>query len=452
MTSALQSYLEAHDADARDLLVRLCRQPSVSAQHLGMGEMAALVEQLLAAAGFTTERFAVPDAPPIIFGERKGRSPYTLLLYNHYDVQPPEPFELWDSPPFEPTIRDGKLFAHGASDNKSEIAARLSAIHALLATEGDLPITLKWIIEGEEEVGSSHFEDIIAPHRQRLTADACLWEGAGFDVQGRPELGLGSKGLLYVQLDVQCLSRDAHSGGAPVLPSAAWRLVQALATLKDASGRITIPGFHDAVRPPSEAQIAALREQPVMDEEMKVTYGVERFVDGLTGHDLFVRQAFAPTCNIAGLESGYTGEGSKTVLPAKAMAKIDFRLVPDQEPGDILAKLRAHLDAQGYRDIQITTSETAEPVVTPLEAPIVRHIAAIAESFEGKRPSITPLSGGTLPLLGALKRQVGVPGLSAPGNATYYGNLMHSPNEHIRLADLARAVRFNCHMFAQLGA
>src|SRR5258707_1286733 len=216
-----------------------------------MGEMAALVEQLLAAAGFTTERFAVPAAPTIIFGKRKGRSPYTLLLYNHYDVQPQELFELWDSPPFEPTIRDDKLFARGASDNKSEIAARLSAIHALLATEGELPITLKWIIEGEEEVGSPHFEDIIAPHKQRLTADACLWEGAGFDVQGRPELGLGSKGLLYVQLDVQCLSRDAHSGGAPVLPSAAWWLVQALATLKDASGRITIPGFHDAVRPPS---------------------------------------------------------------------------------------------------------------------------------------------------------------------------------------------------------
>src|SRR5260221_134692 len=339
MTSALQSYLEAHDADARDLLVRLCRQPSVSAQHLGMGEMAALVEQLLAAAGFTTERSAVPDARPITFGKRKGCSRYTLLLYNHYDVQPPEPFELWDSPPFEPTIRDGKLFARGASDNKSEIAARLSAIHALLATEGELPITLKWIIEGEEEVGSPHFEDIIAPHRQRLTADVLL-----------------------------------------------------------------------------------------------------------------VRQAFAPTCNIAGRESGYTGEGSKTVLPAKAMAKIDFRLVPDQEPGDILAKLRAHLDAQGYRDIQITTFGTAEPVVTLLEAPIVRHIAAIAESFEGKRPSITPLSGGTLPLLGALKRQVRVPGLSAPGNATYYGNLAHSPTEHIRLADLARAVRFNCHMFGQLGA
>jgi acetylornithine deacetylase/succinyl-diaminopimelate desuccinylase-like protein len=190
----------------------------------------------------------------------------------------------------------------------------------------------------------------------------------------------------------------------------------------------------------------------VMDDEMKATYGVERFVDGLTGHDLFVRQAFAPTCNIAGLESGYTGEGSKTVLPARAMAKIDFRLVPDQEPGDILAKLRAHLDTQGYSDIRITTCGTAEPVVTSLEAPIVQRIAAIAESFEGKRPSITPLSGGTLPLLGALKRQVGVPGLSAPGNAVYYGSLAHSPNEHIRLADLARAVRFNCHLFTQLGA
>lgn len=262
---------------------------------------------------------------------------------------------------------------------------------------------------------------------------------------------MGTKGLLYVQLDVDGTGVDAHSGAAPILPSAAWRLVQALATLRTPSGHIRIPGFYDAVLPPSEEQLAAITDQPNQDAEMREAFHVEKFVDDLTGAALLERRSFAPTCNIAGLVSGYTGEGSKTVLPAKAMAKIDFRLVPNQEPDDILAKLRAHLDAEGYNDIRITTFGKADPVVTPMHDPFVRRIAALAESFSGERPSITPIAGGTLPLLGALRRFVGVPGLCAPGNATYWASGAHAPNEHIRLSDLARAVRFNCHMFQSLG-
>jgi acetylornithine deacetylase/succinyl-diaminopimelate desuccinylase-like protein len=164
------------------------------------------------------------------------------------------------------------------------------------------------------------------------------------------------------------------------------------------------------------------------------------------------REAFSPTCNIAGLVSGYIGEGSKTVLPARAMAKIDFRLVPDQDPQDILAKLRAHLTAEGYSDIRITVFGNAEPVVTPIDHPFVQRIATIAESFDGKRPSITPIAGGTLPFLGDLRRYVGVPGLSAPDNPVYWGSGAHAPNEHIRLADLDRAVRFGCYLFQELGS
>lgn len=450
-SASLDAYLTEHSGDAQALLERLCRQPSVAAQHLGIAEMADLVENELRATGFSTQRFAIAGAPPIIYGELRGASDYTLLLYDHYDVQPPEPFELWQSPPFEPTVRDGKLYARGSSDDKAEIAARLSAIRALRATSGTLPITLRYIIEGEEEVGSPHFEEIITPHTDLLKADGCLWEGGGFDPEDRPELGLGSKGLLYVQLDLRCLARDAHSGTAPTLPSAAWRLVQALATLRAPNGQIRIPGFYDTVRLPTQAQRDALADQSDDEPLLRELYGIARFNNGLTGLALREQQAFAPTCNIAGLESGYTGEGSKTVLPANAMAKIDFRLVPDQEPGDILAKLRAHLDAEGYGDIQITTFGTAEPVVTPLEDPFAQRIAAIAASFNAKKSAITPLNGGTLPFLGALRRLVGVPGLSAPGNGTYWANAAHSPNEHIRLSDLERGVYFNCHMFQALG-
>src|SRR5437588_1512948 len=259
--TALSSYLEAHSNDAQLLLEVLCRQPSVVAQNLGIAEMADLIETLLGEIGFQTQRLHTEGAPPAIYGELRGRSGYTILLYNHYDVQPAEPFELWHSPPFEPTVRDGKLFARGAADNKGEIAARLTAIRTLRAIYGELPVTLHWIIEGEEEIGSPHFAAIAEAYSNLLQADGCLWEGSSFDIAGRPELDLGTKGLLYVQLDVQGTGIDTHSGAAPMLPSAAWRLVQALATLRAPDGHVRIPGFYDTVRQPSEEELAVLTDQ-----------------------------------------------------------------------------------------------------------------------------------------------------------------------------------------------
>ncbi|MFL5656684.1 MAG: M20/M25/M40 family metallo-hydrolase [Ktedonobacteraceae bacterium] len=452
MTDSVTAYLDEHSGEAQALLEQLCRQPSVVAQDLGMSQMADLIEALLSETGFKTQRLFAEGAPPAIYGELPGRSPYTILLYNHYDVQPAEPFELWDSPPFEPTVRDGKLYARGVCDNKGEIASRLTAIRALRAVLGELPITLRWIIEGEEEIGSPHFGAIASKYAALLQADGCFWEGEGFGPTGRPELLLGTKGLLYVQLDVQGTGIDAHSGSAPILPSAAWRLVQALATLRTPEGHVRIPGFYDTVLEPSEAQLAAIADQPNMDAELREAYKVDRFVDGLSGAALSERLAFTPTCNLAGLVSGYTGQGSKTVLPARAMAKIDFRLVPDQDPQDILAKLKAHLRAEGYDDISVTAFGSAEPVVTPIDTQLVQRMISIAQGYNGKRPSINPIAGGTLPLLGALRRYVGVPGLSVPGNPTYWANGAHAPNEHIRLDDLREAVRFNCYMFQALAS
>ncbi len=451
MSDALSAYLDEHVNDAQVLLEHLCRQPSVAAQNLGIAEMATLVETLLAHAGFVTQRLVTEGAPPVIYGELRGSGPLTLLLYNHYDVQPAEPLDLWTAPPYEPAVRDGKLYARGVADNKGEIAARLTAIRALQAVHGELPITIRWIIEGEEEIGSPHFEAIAAKYAPLLHADGALWEGAGFGDDGRLKLNLGTKGLLYVQLDVQGTGVDTHSGAAAILPSAAWRLVQALATLRMPDGRVSIPGFYDAVLPPDEAQMRAMAEQSNQEELLKQAYHVDNFLDNLTGLALHERLSFNSTCNIAGLLSGYTGPGTKTVLPAKAMVKIDFRLVPNQEPADNLEKLKTHLKAQGYDDIQVTAFGSAEPVVTPVNHPFVTRIASIAQSYNGKPVSITPIVGGTLPLLGSLRRHVGLPGLCAPGNPTYWGSGAHSPNEHIRLADLREAMRYNCYMFSALG-
>ena len=447
-TDALNVYLAQHENEAQEILERLCRQPSIAAQNVGIAEMATLVESLLRDAGFDAQQLVVEGVPPAVYGELRGRSPYTLLLYNHYDVQPAEPLELWHSPAFEPTVRDGKLYARGVADNKGEIAARLAAIRALRAADGELPITIRWIIEGEEEIGSPHFEDIAAKYAELLKADGCLWEGAGFDAADRPTLSLGTKGLLYVQFDLQEMAVDAHSGTAAMLPSAAWKLVQALASLRTVDGTVRIPGFYDAVLPLSEEQKATIADQHDSDAQMKERFQVKQFLGGLTGRALREKAAVTPTSNLAGLLSGYTGEGVKTVLPAKAMAKMDFRLVPNQDPHDILAKLKAYLMQQGYGDIEVTCLGAAEPVVTPMDEPFVQRMLAIAQSYEGTKPSITPIMGGTLPLLGGLRRRVGVPGLSAPGNATYWNSGAHAPNEHIRLSDLHRAVRYNCHMFS----
>lgn len=451
MQENVRVYLEKHAGEAQTLLERLCRQPSVAAQALGMSEMADMVEGLLAESGFETQRLYAEGAPTAIYGELRGRSPYTILLYNHYDVQPAEPYDLWLSPPFEPTVRDGKLFARGASDNKGEIAARLAAIRALRAGLDEFPMTLRWIIEGEEEIGSPHFGAFAEKYADLLAADGCFWEGENFGPTGRPELLLGTKGLLYVQLDVQGTGIDTHSGSAPILPSAAWRLVQALATLKTPDGHVRIAGFYDDALKPSQEQLDAIADLPNMDTQLREAYHVERFVDDLSGAALFERLCFTPTCNLAGLVSGYTGEGSKTVLPSKAMAKIDFRLVPNQDPQDILAKLRTHLHEQGYDDIQVTVFAAAEPVVTPMNEPLVQKMLKVAEGFNGKKVAINPIAGGTLPLLGALRRYVGVPGLAVPGNPTYWANGAHAPNEHIRLADLENAVQYNCYMFQALG-
>ena len=203
MPDTLDNALGTHPGEAQEILTQLCRQPSVAAQRLGMDEAASLVEGLLAQTGFHTQRIAVPGAPDYVYGEAPGRSRYTLLLYNHYDVQPAEPFDLWETPPFEPTVREGYFYARGASDNKGELAARLAALRALRRADGSFPINIRWIVEGEEEIGSPHFPILAENYASLLQADACLWEGSGFNHLDQPDLVLGTKGLLYVEYETQ---------------------------------------------------------------------------------------------------------------------------------------------------------------------------------------------------------------------------------------------------------
>jgi len=452
MNENLQKELEVQAEAFTGLIIDYCRFESVAAQNRMMKETADWVEKLLKDTGFETSQLEVDGAPNYVYGTIEGKSDFTLLLYNHYDVQPEAPIGLWDSPPFEVTEVEGKLVARGICDNKAELISRICAIRAILAANGELPINIKWIIEGEEEIGSPHFEALTKQYGNLLKADGTLWEGGGFNEKGQARICVGFRGMLYVEYKVDVMTRDAHSGLAHVLPSGTWRLLKALSSIKDDKDRVLIPGFYDDVREPNEAEQQALRNSVDLELEakLKAMYGIDTFIHNKSGYELEAT-VYEPTANIAGFLSGYTEAGIKTVLPSKAMAKMDFRLVPDQDPNDILEKLRKHLKTNGFEDIQVKKLGEAEPVVTPIDGEFVQRIRKICNEFTGKEPEFTALNGGTLPLLGSMKKNVGVLGISTSGNPSYYGSGAHAPNEHIRIDDIPRAIQFNAFMFTELG-
>lgn len=427
----IDTFLEENLNNSIAELSKLVAQPSIGAQNLGLKECSDLVSEMLQSRGFHVEIMDTGGAP-VVFGERRGISPKTLLIYNHYDVQPPEPLELWESPPFEPSLRNGKLFGRGVSDDKGHIAARLLAIDSLLANEGDLPCNIKFIIEGEEETSSVHLFEFIKKNKERLKADACIWEFGSIDHRGVPMQYLGLRGICYVELSVETAGTDIHSGlGGSIFPNAAWRLVWALSTLKDENETIKIPGFYEGIRPPSRRDLDLMSALPEVAEEYKSRYGVKQFIKGLTGGlNLRIEEVFTPTCTICGLTSGYQGPGSKTVLPARASAKVDFRLVPDQEPGDILKKLRAHLDGQGFSDVVITDLGGDAPARTDPDDPFIQLVVKTAEDVYEMPMQLVPLIGGSgpsHPFVHDLGLPVAMAGLGYPDTRA------HAPNENIRI-------------------
>jgi acetylornithine deacetylase/succinyl-diaminopimelate desuccinylase-like protein len=427
----IDSYLESNLDQSIAELSRLVAQPSVGAQNLGMRECATLVAAMLKARGFEVQVMDTHGAP-VVYGERNGRSDKTLLIYNHYDVQPPEPLELWETPPFEPSLRNGKLYGRGVSDDKGHLVSRLFAIDSLLATAGELPCNIKFIIEGEEETASVNLYKFVVDNQELLKADACMWEFGGVDHTDTPVQYLGLRGICYVELSVDLLSTDVHSGlGGSIFPNAAWRLVWALSTLKGPDERILIPGFYDNIKKPTQRDIDLLAALDDPTEDYKRRYGVPYFTKGLTGGvDLKVEEIFSPTCTICGLTSGYQGPGSKTVLPAHASAKVDFRLIPDQDPKDILKKLRAHLDAQGFTDMQIADLGGDAPARTDPDHPFIQLVAKTAEEVYEMPQKLIPMSGGS----GPNHPFVHILGLPvATGGLGYPDTKAHAPNENIRL-------------------
>ncbi len=444
MPDALDTYIAEQATRWTAELRELCAIPSEATDPGALARAADWCEQRLRAAGCEARQITLDGAPSLVVGET-GSGARTLIGVQHYDVQPAVPLELWTTPPYDPAVRDGAMYARGVDDNKGHLLLRIQAVEAYRAVYGELPIRLRLLIEGEEESGSPSLGRLLATDDSLTDGDGALKEGGSIDSSGRPQLLLGGKGIFYVELRARTLMRDAHSGGATFLPNAAWRLVDALSTLMDERGRVLIEGFYDDVREPSAEERAHVQALPFDGDEVKRIYGLRSFAFGRGDADVRVASQFQPTCNICGIVSGFTGDGTKTVIPAEASCKIDFRLVPDQDPGRIASLLRAHLDRHGFDDIESVYKEGTRPYRGRSDDPLVRAAKAAAEEAFGREAHLVPTSGGTSPMWAVchkLRLANVTLGMGHPGSAA------HAPNENIRLANYWKAIRATTRLYS----
>ena len=388
---------------------------------------------------------------PIVVGEWRGAlGAQTVLVYGHYDVQPAEPLELWDSPPFEPTVRDGKIFARGSVDDKGQLFLHIKALEAHLATRGSLPVNVIVLAEGEEEVGSENLEAFIEANKKLLAADAVVISDSAMFAPGLPSILSSLRGLAYFQIDVQGPATDLHSGsygGAVMNPAMA--LARILATMHDADGHIAIPGFYDKVRDWGEAARKEIKALPFEDNGFREETGSPELF-GEQGYSTLERVWMRPTCEVNGLLSGYTGEGAKTVLPAKAMAKVSCRLIPDQMPEEIERVMRAHVERVAPKGVTVTVTHLhgGRPWRADLNGPLFDAARrALATAFS-REPVITG-EGGSIPVVGDFQRILGTPvllvGFGLPGENA------HAPNEWMSEENFNKGMRAMAALWDELG-
>ena len=429
-------------------LEEFLRMPSISAREgEDFRECATWVARKLEEAG-AEARIMETDGHPVIYAEA-GEGSRTLLSYGHYDVQPPEPLELWESEPFEPTVRDGGLYARGVADDKGDVLARIQALRLCQEERGPLPFKLKFLIEGEEEVGSSSLAPFVRANAELLSADACLWEAAWKDEAGRPVIFCGTKGMAYVELRARGPSHDLHSMYGGIAPNPAWRLVQALRTIKDEKGDITLDGLDELAEEPSEKDLEAIRNIPFSAEELKRSWDVDTFDRNLSGEEALREMLLRPSANIAGFMSGYTGPGSKTIVPSEALVKMDFRLVAGQSPGPVVELIRSHLRKRGFDDIEVVDLHGVEAAKTPVASPIVRTAIETWEDLGHADAVVYPTIGGSGPT-SLIATELGIATIMT-GSVANTDSRLHSPNEWVRLDDYFEAISYFARFFERFG-
>lgn len=441
------AHIDAHRESHLERVMDYVRHPSISAHDVGIADVAALLVDHLKGLGMQAQ--AVPTAGhPMVLGEwRNAPGKPTVLLYGHYDVQPPDPLELWDSPPFEPTIRNGRIYARGIGDNKGQHFAQLLALEAHLAVTGTLPCNVIVLLEGEEEIGSPHIAEFVGAHADRLKADLVVTADGPLHPSGRPIVTLGVRGMVNFELKVRTGRTDAHSGNhGGTMPNALWTLVHLLATMKDKDGNITIKGLHDPIVPPDPAERAAMDALPTDVPGYLAEMGLDR-LDAPAGRRFHERLMFHPTLTVNGLHGGYGGPGSKTVLPCAAMAKCDIRLVEAMTPDQAFACVKAHV-ARHAPEVEVTRLGGMLPSRTPMDSPYTQIVLDAVQTARGVAPYLYPSVGGSLPDY-VFTKTLGVPAFVTPYANADEAN--HAPNENLEIGLFHEGIRTGAALLDRLG-
>jgi len=451
---------ETMDELISDLQV-LIRQPSVSALHQGLEECALILAKMMNKAGIRTELLYLNDLqqqnesstvgvaptsntaitsgiynencgdiPPLVFGEVKSKSNplgKTILFYNHYDVQPIDPIENWNEDPFSGKVEGNVIFGRGSSDDKGELITRLKAVEFFLKQTGDVPCNIKFLIEGEEEIGSPHLDKYLLKYAEKFHCDLVIWESGYIDNKGRSIISLGQKGILNIEIKVNGPARDIHSSLSAVIENPAWKLIHILSLIYDNHGRILINGWNDEIEQLTDIELEILEKESFDGDSFKKEYGVQKFINDISGFEIKKSLAIEPTCNISGLYSGYTAKGVKTIIPSTASAKLDFRLVPFMNPESQFNKLVSYLRSKGYskHELEITFLSGEPAYRTPLNNPYVNLVINAAKKiFNDVILNIS--SPGTGPMY-MFKKYLSVDSICI--GSTILPNKMHSPNE-----------------------
>ncbi len=392
------------------------------------------------------------DTPgnPVVYGEWTGaQGAPTILFYGHYDVQPVDPLELWESPPFEATIRDGELYARGSADDKGQVFMHLKAIEAHLKENGRLPVNIKLILEGEEEVGSVNLDDFIASHKTELKADVVVISDTGMFDRGVPSICYGLRGLVYTQIELRGSKGDMHSGvfgGAVSNP--AFVLAQMLAQMKDRSGRIKVPGFYDDVRPLEDAERQAWAQLPFNEKKYRKEFGIPKLF-GESGYSTLERTWARPTLEVNGLLSGFTGEGAKTVLPAVAMAKVSMRLVPNQDPNKIADLFEDYVRKIAPKTVELkfTRMQGGKPWMASPDHPFMQAAGRAIERGFGRKPVFTR-EGGSIPVVSTFQEMLGLPsvlfGVGLPDENA------HAPNEKLDVGNFHNGIIASAYLYDEI--
>ncbi|MBY8984747.1 MAG: M20/M25/M40 family metallo-hydrolase [Candidatus Lokiarchaeota archaeon] len=422
------SVLLKNKKESIDLLFEFLKIPSIAAQNIGEEASINFLERIFGETRFNCSTFET-NGFAVFTAELNTGSDKTITFYDHYDVQPVN-IDLWESPPFEPTIRNGKIFARGVADNKGEIICRLQAIKAYIEVFGKIPVNIKFILEGEEEIGSLNLGYFVENNKEfALGTDLCIWEFGDKDTEGIHNIYLGVKGCLYLELKTDTIGMDVHSGRTQFVDNAAYELAWALAALKDRNDKILVPGFYDNIPKPTEEELKNIDNFNLKEEELKKTYGIDKIRLGLSGVELKRKFFLEPTINICGFWSGYQGPGSKTIAPHEAFAKVDCRLVPGQNSKDLVEKIRKFWDDNGFSHIEIIEGDGYDAVKTSPANPVAQAVIQAVSEVSGHDPVVWPLAGGSGPMC----LFPGVPCISI-GTSHSQSNA-HAPNENIYIND-----------------